>query len=65
MEIRFADHNPPHFHVVLNDGREVSVEMRSSRRIFGWVKRSEIAAALAWAMENRDLLEEKWKECNP
>ncbi|MCU0574841.1 MAG: DUF4160 domain-containing protein [Syntrophobacteraceae bacterium] len=65
IEIRFGDHNPPHFHVVMNDGRQVSVEIGNLRAITGTVKLSEIAPMVKWAQDNQETIENKWKEFNP
>lgn len=56
----FADHNPPHFHVLGRDGAaQVSIEtldvIASSGRV-------DLREALEWAAANRDLLRAKWKE---
>jgi Domain of unknown function (DUF4160) len=59
------DHNPPHFHIRMNDGREVLVEIGSLQLLTATVARREILEALAWARENDILLTEKFKEYNP
>jgi len=58
------EHNPPHFHVVLNDGRECLVEI-TELTMFGNVPFREIRAAMEWAERNRELLFSKFKEYNP
>jgi len=56
----FADHNPPHFHVLGRDGAaQVSIEELEVIAISGRVDLSE---ALEWAAENKALLREKWNE---
>lgn len=40
------DHNPPHFHVLLNDGREVWVTIATLEIIHGKVVEREIAGVL-------------------
>ena len=56
----FADHNPPHFHVLGRDGAaQVSIEELAVIAINGRVDLSE---ALEWAGENKALLREKWNE---
>ena len=65
IEVRFGDHNPPHFHVVFNDGREVLMEIANMDIMLGHARRSELASVVGWAMENRTLLNAAWKECNP
>ena len=56
----FADHNPPHFHVLGRDGAaQVSIEtldvIASSGRV-------DLREALEWAAANRELLRTKWNE---
>ncbi|MCH8544925.1 MAG: DUF4160 domain-containing protein [Alcanivorax sp.] len=60
-----ADHLPPHFHVVLRDGREALVEISTLAAIRGGISRRLLSDALAWAAENRSELERKWQELNP
>jgi len=59
------DHQPPHFHVRLNDGREALVEIASLAVVRGNIPRRELAEAQDWAASNQALLEKKWKELNP
>jgi hypothetical protein len=59
------EHNPPHFHIRMNDGREVLVEIATLEFLSSSVARREILEALAWAGNNRALLAEKFKEYNP
>jgi Domain of unknown function (DUF4160) len=60
LAMYFADHNPPHFHVLGRDGAaQVSIETLEILAISGKVDMRE---ALTWATENRALLEAKWKE---
>jgi Domain of unknown function (DUF4160) len=54
----FADHNPPHFHVL---GREGAAQVLiDTPEVIASSGRIDLAEALAWAAENRALLEEKW-----
>jgi len=56
----FADHNPPHFHVLGRDGAaQISIEELEVIAVSGRVDLSE---ALAWAAENKTLLRAKWEE---
>ena len=55
------DHNPPHFHVLMADGRTASVTI-DGHEITGEVQRREIREALEWASKNRALLQAKFKE---
>ncbi len=56
----FADHNPPHFHVL---GREGAAQVRiDTLEVIVQTGRIELRDALRWAAENRAFLEEKWQE---
>jgi hypothetical protein len=56
----FADHNPPHFHVL---GREGAAMVRiDTLEVIASSGRIDLDEALAWAAENRALLEAKWAE---
>lgn len=56
----FADHNPPHFHVLGREGAaQVSIEGLEVIAVSG---RIDLREALAWAAENKALLREKWNE---
>jgi len=60
-----ADHLPPHFHVRMNDGREVLVEIATLEVLRGNVARRELVDAMAWAKLMQQWLAVKWKELNP
>jgi len=60
-----GDHNPPHFHVLANDGSEALIDLASLRVIDGTVRPAVLKEALAWASQNVALLATKWKELNP
>lgn len=60
-----ADHNPPHFHVLANDGSEALVDLASLQVMGGSVRPAVLKEALAWASQNVALLATKWKELNP
>jgi Domain of unknown function (DUF4160) len=56
----FADHNPPHFHVLGREGAAmVRIDTLEVIASSGWIDLSE---ALVWAAENHALLEAKWAE---
>ena len=59
------EHNPPHFHVRTNDGREALVDIATLELLSSGVARREIVEALSWAAANRELLMAKFKEYNP
>lgn len=60
-----ADHNPPHFHLLANDGSEALVDLASLQVMGGSVRPAVLKEALAWASQNVALLATKWKELNP
>jgi hypothetical protein len=56
----FADHNPPHFHVLGREGAaQVSIE---TLEVIAMSGRVDLREALEWAAENRALLRAKWNE---
>ena len=56
----FADHNPPHFHVLGRDGAaQVRIDTLEIINISG---KLDLREALEWAAENKAMLEMKWKE---
>ena len=63
--VNTRDHNPPHFHVRMSDGREVLVSIEDLDILSHNVSRREIKNALSWAAQNKDLLFAKFKEYNP
>ena len=62
LRINLKDHAPPHFHIVMNDGREVWVRIDPAEIIHGKVAKREVAEALEWAKSNRALLAARFKE---
>ena len=63
--INARDHNPPHFHIRMSDGREAFVEIERLEVHSSNVSRREIKEALEWAAINKALLMEKFREYNP
>lgn len=56
----FADHNPPHFHVLGRDGAaQVRIDTLDIIQMTG---KLDLREALTWAEQNRSLLEAKWAE---
>lgn len=56
----FADHPPPHFHVL---GRDGAAQVRiDTLEVIASSGRIDLYEALEWAAENRALLEAKWRE---
>jgi hypothetical protein len=57
------DHNPPHFHIVTPE-HQALVDIASLSLIAGAMDRRSLDAALAWARDNRELLEQEWERLN-
>ena len=56
----FADHNPPHFHVL---GREGAAQVRiDTLEVIEMAGKVDLREALDWAEDHRGLLEAKWDE---
>lgn len=55
------DHGMPHFHILTPDA-EAKVAIDTLEVIAGNVDRRTLAAAKAWATENRALLHRRWNE---
>lgn len=57
------DHNPPHFHLKAPDF-DVSVRIADFVVIEGKVARAKLLEPIAWAEQNRAMLQAKWSELN-
>jgi hypothetical protein len=57
------DHHPPHFHIVGVDF-QVMVRIADLTIIKGAAKKAQLAEAMQWAKDNRELLALKWVELN-
>ena len=56
----FADHPPPHFHVLGRDGAaQVMIDTLEVVAVSG---RIDLREALAWAEANRELLRQRWSD---
>jgi hypothetical protein len=55
------DHRPPHFHIVGTDF-QVAVRIADLRVIAGTARHAQIAEAMAWAAQHREMLALKWVE---
>lgn len=62
VSINLRDHAPPHFHVLLNDGREAWVAIATLEIIHGKVAAREITEALEWAKGHQAMLAGKFEE---
>ena len=57
------DHRPPHFHIVGPDF-QVLVRISDLTVIAGEARPAQIAEAIAWAKDQREMLALKWAELN-
>jgi hypothetical protein len=57
------DHRPPHFHIVGSEF-QVLVQISDLTVIAGEARPAQIADALQWAGEHREMLTLKWAELN-
>jgi Domain of unknown function (DUF4160) len=56
----FADHNPPHFHVLGKEGAaQIAIATLEILQMSG---KLDLREALDWAAENRAFLVSKWEE---
>lgn len=62
VRINLKDHAPPHFHVLLRDGKEALIEISSLEILQGNVPRRELSEVLQWAASNRNMLLNKFEE---
>jgi hypothetical protein len=62
VRINAKDHPPPHFHVLLNDGREAWVTIADLNIVHGKVAVREIADVLGWAKANQAMLAATFEE---
>jgi len=62
LRINAKDHPPPHFHVLLNDGREAWVAISDLKIVHAKVAAREIVDVLDWAKANRALLATTFEE---
>ena len=62
LRINLKDHAPPHFHIVMNDGREVWVRIDPAEIIHGKVAKREVVEVLDWAKSSRAFLAAKFEE---
>lgn len=62
VRINARDHAPPHFHILMNDGREAWVRIDSLEIIHGKVAVREVSTVLDWAAANRAFLAIKFEE---
>ena len=59
----YADHAPPHFHVRTPEG-DSAVDLVRMVETAGTANRKALVKAVAWAIQNRALVEAEWKRLN-
>jgi hypothetical protein len=59
-----ADHLPPHFHILANDGKRALVEISTLSVLAGRVGGSVLAEVILWASAEKESLKSKWDELN-
>lgn len=59
-----GDHSPPHFHVIVANGRGCMVRLDTLRIVRGTIDGKSFAEAIAWAKQHADLLAATWVDLN-
>jgi hypothetical protein len=57
----FADHAPPHFHVITRKDERISVTIETLAILAGEADSRDTAEAFGWARANRKELRERWR----
>jgi hypothetical protein len=57
----FADHSPPHFHVITRDDERIAVVIETLVTLAGEADPRDMAEAIRWARDNRKELRERWQ----
>ncbi|MEK6788435.1 MAG: DUF4160 domain-containing protein [Pseudomonadota bacterium] len=65
IRVNTPDHRPAHVHVVLADRRDAMVMLDTMTVLSRTVTPREIADAVAWIEENRDMARRLFEEYNP
>lgn len=60
----YADHNPPHFHVMTPEGESL-VDLATLTEIKTGANRKQLAKAIAWATQHHAELMSEWQRLNP
>jgi hypothetical protein len=58
----FADHAPPHFHVITVSNERISVTIETLVIQAGDADRRDTAEAMEWARSNREELRARWRK---
>jgi hypothetical protein len=59
----YADHHPPHFHVITPDGESV-IDLATMTETESGANKKLLSKAMAWALENRSVIEAEWNRLN-
>ena len=62
IEMYFADHPPPHFHVITVKDERISVVIETLVIQAGEADPRDTAEAMKWARSNRDELRARWRK---
>jgi len=57
----FADHAPPHFHVITRKDERIAVTIETLAILAGEADPRDTADTLGWARANRKELRERWR----
>ena len=63
IQMFWADHAPPHFHVVYAE-YEAILDIRTLEVRAGKLPRRALSLVLEWAQQNREALLEDWELCS-
>ena len=58
-----GEHPPPHFHL-LGTGWEAVIDIKTLTVTRGSAPSTELAEAIQWATDNKQMLQDKWSELN-
>ena len=62
IEMYFADHPPPHFHVITVKDERISVVIETLVIQAGEADPRDTAEAMKWARNNREELRARWRK---
>lgn len=65
IRVNTPDHRPPHVHVVMSDRRDALVDLATLSITSRTLRATDIADALVWIEENRQMAITVFEECNP
>ena len=62
IEMYFGDHALPHFHSITAGDQRVAVAISTTSIIAGVADKQDLTEAIAWARENKEVLNARWKK---